>query len=461
LGAIGLASLLAGVLLLTQSRGVVPALLLSAAVLVALVPGRVRRVWVFLIVLAPIGVLSSRILDITKQTDAGGTVLEETNVSGAAGWILVAACLTTALWGGWLYLVRPFVSQRLSNRSLGRLSLAAFATTACLAAGGLVATVGDPVKAANAQWEAFVHLDRASPGESRLLSGGGNRYDYWRIALIEFKDDPMTGVGAGNYDVRYFRERRTTEDIKQPHSLPLQTLAELGLVGFVFLALFLVPVLVGLSKRAAALRREATGAVGLVVASGGIVLAWLVHTSVDWLHLIPGVTGIALCAAAVLVGPWRSTRQAPARAARTVALIALAGLVLFGALTVGRSTLALHYRTTGQEKLSTEPAAALAKAKSSLSLNDEALPTYYLLAAAQARFGHAALAIDSLREAARREPHDPVPWALLADIAVRRGNTQAAQRYYQRAHELNPRDPALRRLAEDPASAAGATGATR
>ena len=36
------------------------------------------------------------------------------------------------------------------------------------------------------------------------------------------------GVGAGNYDRTYFLERRTTEDIRQPHSIELQTLGELA-----------------------------------------------------------------------------------------------------------------------------------------------------------------------------------------------------------------------------------------
>ena len=45
------------------------------------------------------------------------------------------------------------------------------------------------------------------------------------------------GVGAGNYPESYFRDRRTTEAIQNPHSLELQTLAELGVPGVMLLAL--------------------------------------------------------------------------------------------------------------------------------------------------------------------------------------------------------------------------------
>ena len=77
-------------------------------------------------------------------------------------------------------------------------------------------------------------LRRRSQGEptaSRLATGAGNRYDYWRVAVDAWREHPLTGVGAGGYDKPYFAHRTTAEDIRQPHSLPLQVLAELGIVG--------------------------------------------------------------------------------------------------------------------------------------------------------------------------------------------------------------------------------------
>ena len=57
------------------------------------------------------------------------------------------------------------------------------------------------------------------------------------VGFNQFADDPLKGIGAGNYDRTYFLERRTTEDIRQAHSIELQTLGELGLVGGLLLAL--------------------------------------------------------------------------------------------------------------------------------------------------------------------------------------------------------------------------------
>ena len=176
-------------------------------------------------------------------------------------------------------------------------------------------------------------------------------------------------------------------------------------------------------------------------------LVWLVHTSVDWLHLIPGVTGIALCGAAVLVSPWTRSASAASRSPRRIATIAgCAVLALLGATLVARDTLADKYRSESQELVEADPRESLAKAADSLALNDESLPAYHAQAAAYARLNDYRRARASLVEATRREPHDFVPWALLGDLAVRRGNASQARRAYRRALELNPKGGGLREL---------------
>ena len=69
--------------------------------------------------------------------------------------------------------------------------------------------------------------------------------------------------------------------------------------------------------------------ISLSVAAGGAFVAWLAHTSVDWLHNIPGVTGVALCAAAALVSPWARRRGAPiSKRIIAVGLVALACVLM-------------------------------------------------------------------------------------------------------------------------------------
>ena len=61
----------------------------------------------------------------------------------------------------------------------------------------------------------------------------------------------------------------------------------------------------------------------------------------------------------------------------------------------------------------------------------------------------------TLQIAARREPHNYVPPALLGDLAMRRGYYRLAAAEYRRALALNPRDPELILAERDARTAAG------
>jgi hypothetical protein len=306
------------------------------------------------------------------------------------------------------------------------------------------------VRTARTQVHNFIHLKNGAD-TSRFLSGGGNRYDYWRVAWSSFTAHPLRGVGAGNYAPDYFLHRRTTEDIRQPHSVELQTLTELGLVGAIALGLFLLGVALGLAQRARAARADFAER-AIAVAAGGTFVAWFAHTSVDWLHLLPGLTGIALASAAALcVRESAAPAPGPGSRRRTVvAVLATIALVIFGAITVVRPLLAEHERSQAQSQVARSPARALASANRSLGLDPAPLLTYYVKSAAYARLGDYQDARATLLVAARREPHDFVTWVLLGDLATRRGDLPTARRAYLRAAGLNPRDQALRRLVRQP-----------
>jgi tetratricopeptide (TPR) repeat protein len=215
--------------------------------------------------------------------------------------------------------------------------------------------------------------------------------------------------------------------------------------------LFVGAVLVGFVRRASAARRSASEA-GIVVAAGGIFVVWVVHTSVDWIHLIPGVTGAALAAAAVLLSPWR--RAVGTGAGRgtlhKVVVAGCAALVVAAAIFLGRASLADRHATDAQAALPSHPRTALTEAGRSLALNRDAISTHYTRSAAYARLGDYGRARAALLEALRVEPDNFVTWALLGDLAVRHGDAALAKRYYGKAHELNPRDPGIANLARRP-----------
>jgi O-Antigen ligase len=450
--AVGAASLLAALVLLTDSRGTVFAFVASAFLLLLLVPGRNRRAWIVFALLVGLGLAWGPLTDVTGTLPPHHFAPPEDEIRRAAERSLLAAAAIGVLWGlaSWVIATLRARSRALAT-NLPRISAAALATLAAIAMVTAVVAVNDPVGKVSDQYNAFTELKPAD-SSSRFTSGGGNRYDYWRIAWNQFTDHPLDGIGAGNFDRTYFLERRTNEDVHQAHSIELQTLGDTGLIGAILLGTFLITVFAGAWRRSREARDDPRAA-GLTVAALGIFVVWLAQTSVDWLHLIPGLTGIALGAAAVLL---RSLRSDQDRAKglfpipAPVAVVALA-LAVVAIVFIGRPTLAQHLRSEAQDEVQTRPLKALDTAEESLSLNPDSVQAYYLESAALARLDAYAPARAAMREAIQREPHNYVSWALLGDLATRRGDITAALRAYRRASALNPRSLELRQLGSRPA----------
>ncbi len=447
------ATLLAALLVLSEARGVALALVVSAAVILILVPGRRRRAWVLLAVAAGVVAVAPSLFDVYRL-GTGGQAVAGSTIRHAGELAVLVAALAGLCWAGATTALSAVASRRPeARRHIALASTSTLIALAILGSGLALASASRIAHRVDIEAHAFVHL-QGSSGDTRLASGGGNRYDYWRIAFNEFRAQPLRGVGAGNYDKGYFLQRRTTEDIRQPHSMELQALAELGVVGVLGLGCFVFSVLFGLHRRAR--RGRADHADRLVaVAAGGAFVAWTAHASVDWSHLLPGVAGLALCFAALLVAPLTDSKrkggpdtergsQAPSRrwpilAVRSVVSVSVA----LAALTIVRPLLADYYRRDAATALVRNPSRALAGSNESLAFDDRPLPTYYLKAAAFGRLGNYEAARGTLLEAARLEPHSFVTWALLGDLAMRHGDNRAAQVSYRRALGLNPREPGL------------------
>ena len=466
----GAATLMATCALLTESRGVALAMVGSLALVLALVPGqRLRRACGLVVCGLGVVLAAPPVLDIYDKGVLGPVPNDVAHRAGVA--ILVASIGVAIAWTALVAVhARISTSRPGLEAGLARAGRFAIAGAAVIVLVGAIASTGRIANGVSNQWDAFVTLqdNKAETGAalsergSRLVSGAGTRYDYWRIALDAFKSEPLGGVGAGNYDRSYFKARRTLEDIRQPHSMELQVLSELGIVGALLLAAFIAALAWGAwTMRDAA--RASPFVQSLMVASVGAVGTWVVHTSVDWMHLMPGVTAIALTMSVVLLRR-RDTvavaAPAPARAQRwatrpvAVGAAALVGLALVVAVgSLSRQGLADVYRTRASDALAARPADAVRESNRSLRLDSEDPETYYVKAAALARFNAGDAAVRTLRQALAKEPDNFVTWTLLGDLAVRMGKLDVAKRNYEHASALNPRDASLRQLATDPKSA--------
>lgn len=138
-------------------------------------------------------------------------------------------------------------------------------------------------------------------GPQRLAQVGNDRLAYWKVALDTTAREPVRGVGAAGFAAAW-RERRETDDpVRNAHSLPLETAAELGLPG---LGLLLLALAGGaLALIGAARRSDPVGATAAAVGS-----AYLVHAWVDWDWQFPGLTVVVAGLVGVAAG--RRRREA-------------------------------------------------------------------------------------------------------------------------------------------------------
>lgn len=450
--ALAAAASIASTAVLTQSRAIVPATLLATILVLVAAPQRTRRAANLLLIAAAVALSAHWTLAVYSSTGPTQSVPAPDHVLRGAGLAILAASVVAGLLklalasaaGSWGEERRRRVTL-LAGRALLAVTVAALA---------LVAALGHST--ISRQYDAFTHMQLEQSAQNRFLSGGGFRYDLWRVALDEFKDHPLGGLGAGNYDVEYYRLRRNSSQfVVVPHSIELQMAAELGIGGLVALLAFGGAILwAGVAPRGRTLAAQDPM---IRIAALGLFTAFLAGTSVDWLYNFPGLAGAAFLAAALLVVPARSDgrRDAPPRRRRQAALVLGMAVLALIAAGVGRQFAATRYAAGGAAKAQTAPRQALGTLRTAEQLDPYSLSTYYSIATAYASLGNYAGARDALLEAERREPHNYVPPALLGDLAMRAGYYRAAAAEYARARALDPQDVYVR------ADLAGARAALR
>lgn len=165
--------------------------------------------------------------------------------------------------------------------------------------------------------------------------GSSGRTDLWRVAVYQFQDEPIHGVGLGNYPVRsaeYLRGDVHNWElfIRYPrtvHNTPLELLAELGIVGFLlFYAIIIscIAVLIGAIRRARRMEDVQLLGVcrGLLAALAAIMAASLtlsgLYTQLQWVLL-----GSCIAAACIARGRARElARQASVDESHEAELVA-------------------------------------------------------------------------------------------------------------------------------------------
>ena len=435
-------ALVLGLAFLTQARGVAVGLVLGGVVAIGLGPDRLRRAWAALLLIGGLALASDGLLTpFNAFTDNGEASAADISsgvdalvllVIGAAGVGLVGALLDGGL--------RLGTATRDAIRRVVALALVLATVTAAV---GAVIAVGNPIDFATERFDEFRSLETTAPGESRLTFGGGQRADLWRVALDEFAEQPLTGVGEGSYPFGYYEERRTDRNLSSPHSVVFSVIAELGIIGVLCLLVFLVAFGAAVAGRWRGAHPAARWWASALLAASAVGFG---QSTVDWIWLIPGVVGTCFLLAGLALATLRPEGPGPLRrpglGPRLVRAAGFALLALLAATLYVGDVFVRKARATD----AAQPAARLDAARNAERLLPWSTVPLYLEAGAHEDLGRRGAARADLREALDLEPDNFVTYVLLGDLELRAGNERGARRLYRQALALNPRDAGLRKL---------------
>jgi hypothetical protein len=429
---------IAATLLLTFSRGAIGVAVIG--LLAYCVLTRLHTLPTALLAIAPPTAIAlhsawdATLLASTKPTSAAAVV------QGRHVAIVVGACM---LGAGLLRGVSLFIDPALENlplvrnppRRAVRIGTGAAAAIAVVA----VALVLGGAGFAHRQYDKFVHANtgaHTTHTRDRLADVTNNgRLPLWKTAVRIYHTQELRGTGAGTFQLYYFRYRTKHELVVDTHSLYLQSLAELGIVGFVLILIVIIGILAGLGARIRGPDRA------LYAALFAATLAWAIHQAFDWDWQMPAITvGVFMLAGLALARP-ADGRPGRFGLPGGRQFVGLGFLVLaVTPLLVGTSYARLQQ--SGQDLKRGNCVEAKREALSSLSRSARRPQAYVIVGVCDLKQGFAQAAVPAMTEAAALQPQS---WEDQFWLAVARAgaglNPHAAIR---RAIALNPLEGGLR-----------------
>jgi hypothetical protein len=501
--------LLVVTLMLSYSRGSLVAVAVGVVLWFWLVPLRLRGAAVLLV-----GGLGAMVVvgwDFSQHALSSESVAlgERASTGDQLGVLLAAVLVGLALAGIAIafatgrHAPRPRARRRIGALLLSLPVIAVVALMGLLAHSqrGLTGSISHDVSALT---DPNAPLPANTPG--RLTSVGSVRARYWNEALEVFSEHPALGAGAGGYVTARLRHRTETLDVTHAHGFLVQTLADLGLVGLALTLALLAAWLAAAGRathpwnrrwRAGRWQRFATPysaeRVGLLTMLC-VVVAFGVHSLVDWTWYVPGDACVALLCAGWLAGrgplsdmtsatapasaivpsaaggllaqdtaaqrpadgPHRATaRRLPSLREISPARALLAAAVVLGALVAAwaqwQPLRSVDAADQALALIGEHPAAARSAAESAVNRDPLSVQALFTLSAVQQRAGETAQARATLQRAVRLQPSNPQAWVALGEYDLQMKDPQEALKELRAAVYLNPETVAPESvIAEDP-----------
>jgi O-antigen ligase len=446
--------IVAAVMYLTSSRGAFVAAALGALVFVVLTPKRWPALAALIVAGAGGAAAVAALVHKRALVDGQGTAVAAHQGHRAAAEIGIACVLGALVWLGLTELGKRVPSP---PRVIG---VAVAAGIAILAIVAIVAA--HPVQ----KFDDFKNNSSAGTGTgftttSHLLgSSGSGRWQFWSAAVSQFRAHPLNGGGAGSWGAWWLQHGSLPVFTQFAHSLYLESLGELGIIGLLLIGGAVVVGLVGAVRSAVLLES------GEIAAAAACAFAFFAAAAYDWVWQLAGiaVVGVGMLGLALGALPSQgSSGWGRFGALRPVlALVAVAAIIpqyvalasgshlrnaqdavdaAKSASVLGRRALAAGDETQARSDAA-QAAAQAARARSEAlrmkALMPWAATPYFELAVLSQYEGDFTSASQWIDMAIHRSPRDWNLWTRAAIIETRAGNARAARRALAEARLLNP-----------------------
>jgi O-antigen ligase len=403
-------------LYLTYSRGGVLALACGLVLVIALARERAVALRVAAIGLA--ATLLTALLAASQEEIAAGT-------GGSGGGLVLAGLIVLSLGCGWWGMARgvPATGEKKARKAPSRGSWIA---AAALSAAVLVVAAIDG------------ESSRAAPAEgnpaARLVSVGTDRSVLWSTALDAFAENPVLGVGAGNYGLRLSHEPDALDLAADAHSLPLETAAELGVVGLALLGALAAILGRGAWRVRSTLERSRDRTASAAMLSFALVFG--IQSLVDWVWEVTAVSVLGLGALAVAAAAGNGRVRSRPSGWRRMLLVAgctlLCALQVPGLVAAERTGLSERALAAGYSRI------AARAAKDATTAAPWSARAYAQRAAVALSTGDDGVARHATEEAIALEPSNWEHWLLLARVAAAGENEAGARAALRVVAELRP-----------------------
>jgi hypothetical protein len=433
---------LTAVIYLTSSRGGAATALIGALVFLLFAGKRLRALAAA--VVAGAGAAGAIAVMVARHALADGPIGSSAATGQGHSAALLLAFLglgCAALYAAWC-VIEPRRPVRVSRGTA--IGLVTAGLVACVVA---VAAAHPAQKFHDFRTYGSAKISNSDFTRAHLLSASGTgRWQLWSAAVDEWKASPIVGKGAGSYESWWAQHGTITKFVRSAHSLYLQTLGELGVVGFALLMVAFGAGLVAASRR---LLRTAGRERTTVAAITGALVAYMVGAGIDWMWELTVVTIVGVTCLGLLAGPATDTsarearREWRERLAPRAAVIALcaAAICVEGVLLLSDARLRESQSAAARGDVATATSAAL----DARSLQPWASSPDLQLALLSEQSHDLQAARERIGEAIDRDKSNWRLWLVSARIETEAGNISKARSDLRRAKSLNPRSPLFAR----------------